>query len=75
MGERLVGPLVAQQRRHVARDFGQRLHELGFERFVDIAPRLAGGDGEAGERGELAGEGLGRGDADLRAGERRQHRV
>ena len=27
----------------------------------------AGGDGEAGQHGELAGEGLGRGDADLRA--------
>ena len=75
MGERLVGPLVSQQRRHVTGDFGQRLHELGFERLVDIAPRLAGGDGEAGKRGELAGEGLGRGDADLRTGERRDHGV
>ena len=37
--------------------------------------RLAGGNGQAGEHGELAGERLGRGDADLGPGERRQDRI
>ncbi len=40
-----------------------------------MSPRAPCGDGEAGKRGELAGEGLGRGDTDLRPGKRRQHAV
>ena len=59
----------------MARNLAERLDELGLERGADDAARLAGGDGEAGEHRQLAGEGLGRGDADLGPGERRQHGV
>ena len=40
-----------------------------------LAARAAGGDGEAGEHRQLAGEGFGRGDADLGTGQRRHHHV
>ncbi len=75
MGERLVRAFVAQHRRHVARHFGQRLDQLGLELGADGPARLARGDGETGEHRELAGEGLGRGDADLGSGKRRQHGI
>ena len=41
---------------------------------IDAAARPRDGDGEAGEHDELGREGLGRGDADLGAGQGRQHR-
>ena len=45
-------------------------------RPASMRPRCAGGgDRQRGEHGQLAGEGLGRGDADLRAGEDRQRHV
>ena len=50
--------------RHFADQFGK-------PRLIDGTDRLASAcrrDGEAGEYGQLAGEGLGRGDADFRAG-------
>ncbi len=75
MGERLVRPLVAQHRRHVARNLCQRLDEFSLERRPDKPARLAGGDGEAGEHRQLAGQGLGRGHADLGTGERRQDAI
>jgi hypothetical protein len=59
----------------MAGDFSERLNKLGLERRIDIPPRLAGNDGKAGERGELAGEGLGGCNADLGACKRRDDRI
>ena len=42
---------------------------------ADHAARLAGGDGEAGKHGQLAGEGFGRGDADLWARQGRKNDI
>ena len=42
---------------------------------ADGAARPAEADRQAGEHGQLGGERLGRGDADLGAGQRRQHRI
>lgn len=54
--------------RDMARRFEQGAHEAFFLRIRQNAARAPGGDGDGGEGGELAGERLGRGDADLRAG-------
>ena len=49
------------------------MHELGFVLVGQFAARLAGRDRERRQHHELAGEGLGRGDADFGTGQRRQH--
>ena len=49
------------------------MHELGLVGVGQFAARLAGRDRERRQHHQLAGEGLGRGDADFRAGQRRQH--
>ena len=49
------------------------MDQLGLVGIGQFAARLAGGDRERGQHHQLAGEGLGRGDADLRTGQRRQH--
>ena len=48
---------------------------LRLARRVDGAAGAGEAEGEAGERGELGGEGLGGGDADFRAGDGEQHGV
>src|SRR5262249_57634319 len=50
VGQNLVGLLVSQHRGHMARDFGERLNELGLKRLVNNPPRLAGTNGEAAKR-------------------------
>ena len=67
--------LERERLRHQARHLDQRPHQLAFVVLRQHAARAAGGDREAGQHRELAGERLGRGDADLRAGERRHHDV
>ena len=62
-----------QRRRHQPRNFDQPMDELGFVLVGQFAARLAGGDRERGQHHQLAGEGLGRGDADFGTGQRRQH--
>ena len=59
----------------LCRQFGQRLDQLGFARRIDLAARPGRRQGEAGEDDELRGEGLGGGNADLRAREGRQHPI
>ncbi len=59
----------------MARHFDQRAHEIALVGFRKHAASPAGGDRDAGERRKLAGERLGRGNADLRARERRHHHV
>ena len=49
------------------------MHQLGLVRIRQFAARLAGGDRQRGQHHQLAGERLGRGDADFRTGQRRQH--
>ena len=50
-------------------------HEIAFVLLRQDAADAAGGDSEAEQRRKLAGERLGRGDADLGAGQRRHHHV
>ena len=57
---------VADRRRQVA----QRAQFLGLHRFAQTSAQLGDDQRQQVERGELRGEGLGRGDADLRTGAR-----
>ncbi|SLM22278.1 Uncharacterised protein [Streptococcus dysgalactiae subsp. equisimilis] len=61
------------QRQHCLQGDRQMTHLLeigGFLRFVEPAPGLRQGECQQEQTGELGGEGLGRGDADLHAGAR-----
>ena len=49
------------------------MDQLGFVGIRQFAARLAGGNRDRGQHHQLAGEGLGRGDADFGTGQRRQH--
>ncbi len=57
------------------RDLGELAGERRLARGVDRAARPRQRDGERGQHRELRRKGLGRGDADLRAGQGRQHDV
>ena len=57
------------------RHLDQRMHELLLVALGEHAAGAAGRDRERGEHRKLAGERLGRGDADLRPGQRRHHDV
>ena len=62
-----------KRRRHQPRDFDEAMHQLGLVGLRQFAARLAGGDRNRGQHHQLAGERLGRGDADFGTGQRRQH--
>ena len=65
--------LGCQRCGHQARNFHQPMHELGFIGIGQFAARLARGHRDRSQHHQLAGERLGRGDADFRAGQRRHH--
>ena len=75
MGQLFVRRFVPENLGHVTGYFHQRLDEFGLELRTDRAPRLARRDCETRQHGELTGEGLGRGHADLRTAECRQNPI
>src|ERR1051326_2641640 len=71
-GDRLDRLVVMQDFGGARRHLGELAGEAGFLRGVDRAARPRHRDRESDEDGELRRESLGRGDADLGAGEGRQ---
>ena len=71
----LEGALKRECLRHQARRFDQRVRKLLLIGIRQLATRAPGSQSQTGQHGELASKRLGRGDPDLRPGQRRHDDV